>query len=158
MRIPMIFRLPSKLKPKQDELLFSTPDIYPTIFGLLGFESLIPDTVEGTNYVKTLMGESGDVKPTSQLYTFMPYGAQSYGRRGIRTDRYTLVIDRKIGKPLTYILHDNNADPYQLKNIADDSLELINELIEKELVPWLEHTGDPWRPTVVPVDILKAYV
>ncbi|MNE60312.1 hypothetical protein D3C80_1554500 [compost metagenome] len=104
------------------------------------------------------MGESGDVKPTSQLYTFMPYGAQSYGRRGIRTDRYTLVIDRKIGKPLTYILHDNNADPYQLKNIADDSLELINELIEKELVPWLEHTGDPWRPTVVPVDILKAYV
>ncbi|MEH8183891.1 sulfatase-like hydrolase/transferase [Aeromonas allosaccharophila] len=157
MRIPMIFRLPGKLKPKQDDLLFSAPDIYPTIFGLLGFEELIPDTVEGSNYVKTLRGEAGDVVPTSQFYTFMPYGAQSYGRRGIRTERYTMVIDRKIGKPLTYTLHDNRNDPYQLHNVAGNHMDLVNQLTEKELIPWLEHTGDPWRPTEVPVGVLKAY-
>ncbi len=157
MRIPMIFRLPGKLKPKQDDLLFSAPDIYPTIFGLLGFEELIPDTVEGSNYVKTLKGEAGDVVSTSQFYTFMPYGAQSYGRRGIRTERYTMVIDRKIGKPLTYTLHDNRNDPYQLHNVAGNHMDLVNQLTEKELIPWLEHTGDPWRPTEVPVGVLKAY-
>lgn len=87
----------------------------------------------------------------------MPYGAQSYGRRGIRTERYTMVIDRKIGKSLTYILHDNHNDPYQLHNIAGNNMDLINQLTENELIPWLEHTGDPWRPTEVPVGVLKAY-
>ncbi len=87
----------------------------------------------------------------------MPSGAQSYGRRGIRSNRYTLMIDRKIGKPLTYVLHDNQTDPYQMNNIAEQNERLINKLIEQELLPWLEHTGDPWRPTEVPEHVLNAY-
>uniref|UniRef100_UPI00114D3E0F Chondroitin sulfate/dermatan sulfate 4-O-endosulfatase protein n=1 Tax=Vibrio sp. FC509 TaxID=1540143 RepID=UPI00114D3E0F len=157
MRIPMMFRWPGKLTPRQDDLLFSAPDIYPTLFGLMGLEELIPDTVEGTNFAKTVSGIEGDTRPTSQLYTFMPYGGQSYGRRGVRTDRYTLMIDRKIAKPLTFVLHDNQNDPYQMTNIANDNQELIAQLIEKELIPWLELTGDPWRPTEVPASVAKAY-
>ncbi|WP_019615261.1 sulfatase family protein [Psychromonas ossibalaenae] len=157
MRIPMIFRWPGKLSAKHDDLLFSAPDIYPTLFGLMGMSDLIPDTVEGANFARTVQGLSGDKAPTSQLYSFMPYGAQSYGRRGIRTDRYTLSIDRKIGKPLTYVLHDNQVDPYQMKNIAEQNERLIKQLIEQELLPWLEHTGDPWRPTEVPEHVLNAY-
>ena len=87
----------------------------------------------------------------------MPYGAQSYGRRGVRTDRYTLVVDRRIAKPLAYTLHDNQNDPYQMSNIAEGNDELIHQLIVKELMPWLEHTGDPWRPTEVPENVLNAY-
>ncbi|VDY40768.1 Uncharacterised protein [Salmonella enterica subsp. arizonae] len=102
----------------------------------------IPDSVEGTDFSKTLMGHPGDKRPTSQFYTFMPYGGQSYGRRGVRTERYTLVIDRKIGQPLTYILHDNKNDPYQMENIALNNMSLVNKLITEELIPWLEHSGD----------------
>lgn len=157
MRIPMMFRWPGKIAPKSDDLLFSAPDIYPTLFGLMGMDDLIPDTVEGTDFSKTVKSETGDIKPTSQFYTFMPYGGQSYGRRGIRNKQYTLMIDRKIGKPLTYVLHDNQVDPYQMKNIAEQQPELISQLIQNELMPWLEHTGDPWRPTEVPKNTANAY-
>ncbi|MFL1908347.1 sulfatase family protein [Plesiomonas shigelloides] len=157
MRIPMIFRWPGKLKAQRNDILFSAPDIYPTIFGLMGMEQAIPDTVEGKNYANTLKNIPGDALPTSQLYLFMPYGGQSYGRRGIRTKDYTLVINRKIGKPLAYTLHDNKNDPYQQKNIADDNADIIEKLIHDELMPWLEHTGDPWRPTTVPANAAKAY-
>ncbi|OLQ72901.1 sulfatase [Photobacterium proteolyticum] len=157
MRIPMIFRWPGTLKPNQDNLLFSAPDIYPTIFGLMGMEEYIPDTVEGINFANTVKGKAGDKRPTSQLYTFVPYGAQSYGRRGVRTDRYTLVIDRRIGKPLSYTLHDNIEDPYQMANIADGNESVIEKLIEHELMPWLEYTGDPWRPAEVPASVLKGF-
>ncbi|MGF1680329.1 sulfatase family protein [Photobacterium minamisatsumaniensis] len=157
MRIPMIFRWPGTLSPNTDDLLFSAPDIYPTIFGLMGISDQIPDTVEGFNYANTVSGIEGDKKPTSQIYTFMPYGGQSYGRRGVRTDRYTLMIDRKIGKPLTFVLHDNVSDPYQMQNIAEQNESLIKKLVEEELLPWLEHTGDPWRPTEVPASSANAY-
>ena len=120
-------------------------------------EELIPDSVEGTDFSKTVKSEDGDKKPTSQFYTFMPYGGQSYGRRGIRNEDYTLMIDRKIGKPLTYVLHDNQADPYQMKNIAPQQSQLISQLIQDELMPWLEHSGDPWRPTEVPKSVANAY-
>lgn len=158
MRVPMMFRWKDRLQPQMNDLLFSAPDIYPTIFGLMGMEDLIPDTVEGTNFARTVKGEQGDKKPTSQFYTFMPYGGQSYGRRGVRTDRYTLVITRKIGKPLAIVLHDNKEDPYQMKNIADENPQIVKKLIEEELMYWLEHTGDPWRPTVVPANSAKAYL
>lgn len=157
MRVPMIFRWPGKIGPRQDDILFSAPDIYPTVLGLLGMGELIPDSVEGTNFAKTVLTGGGDKRPTSQLYIFMPYGGQSYGRRGVRTERYTLAIDRKVGKPLNYVLHDNKNDPYQMKNIAEDNMTLINRLIKTELLPWLEHTGDPWRPTEVPANATKAY-
>ncbi len=157
MRIPMIFRWPGTLTAQENDILFSAPDIYPTMLGLMGMSELIPDTVEGTNFANTVKGIKGDKQPTSQFYTFTPYGAQSYGRRGVRTDRYTLVVDRKIAKPLSYVLHDNQTDPYQMSNIAEANEPLIHQLIEEELMPWLEHTGDPWRPTEVPQSVMNAY-
>ncbi|SEG57081.1 sulfatase-like hydrolase/transferase [Vibrio hangzhouensis] len=157
MRIPMIFRWPGTLNPNQDDILFSAPDIYPTMLGLMGLEEHIPGSVEGSNFANTVKGLEGDERPTSQLYTFMPYGGQSFGRRGIRTGDYTLVADRKVGKPITYVLHDNVNDPYQMKNIAEEQPMLVEKLISEELLPWLERTGDPWRPTEVPENVLNAY-
>lgn len=157
MRVPMIFRWKGELPPTVDHILFSTPDIYPTIFGLLGLEEHIPDTVEGKNYAKTVYGAAGDERPTSQFYTFMPYGGNAYGKRGVRTDQYTMVVDRKIGKPLSYILHDNKKDPWQMVNIADTNKVLIDKLINEELIPWLEYTGDVWRPTEIKDNVLKPY-
>ncbi len=156
-RIPMIFRWKGKLIPMQDELLFSVPDLFPTMLGLMGLDTEIPDTVEGTNYAKTIQGEKGDVLATSHFYVNTPYGAPSYGVRGVRTDRYTLQATRKIAKPVEYVLFDNVADPYQTKNIAKESPELVEKLVKEELMHWLEHTGDSWRPTEVPAFVLNAY-
>ncbi|EBL1740271.1 sulfatase, partial [Salmonella enterica] len=58
----------------------------------------------------------------------------------------------------TYILHDNKNDPYQMKNIASDNMPLVNKLITEELIPWLEHSGDVWRPTEVSAKAVNAYI
>lgn len=34
-----------------------------------------------------------------------------------------------------------------MKNVADENKPLIDKLIKEELVPWLEKTGDSWRPS-----------
>ncbi|HHC7201693.1 TPA: sulfatase [Vibrio parahaemolyticus] len=156
-RVPMIFRWKGKLQPMQDDLLFSFPDIYPTILGAMGLGEHIPDTVEGTDFTNTLLGEKGDIRPTSQLFMKSPYGVWSYGQRGVRTERYSMTVVRKIGKPLVYKLYDNVNDPYQLKNIANENPEICEKLLNEELMPWIKQTGDSWRPTVVPKSILKSY-
>lgn len=145
MRIPMMFRLPGKIAPRGDDALMSLPDLYPTLLGLLGLEQQIPATVEGVNLAQRVMTGKG-ASPTSQLYLYVPYGGQSFGKRGVRTEQYTLAIERKDKQPLRYILHDNQRDPWQLNNIAADNMSLVAHLVEKELHPWLEKTGDPWRP------------
>lgn len=56
MRIPMMFRWPGKLPVREDELLFSAPDIYPTLLGLMGMSEHIPDQIEGTDFSNTVAG------------------------------------------------------------------------------------------------------
>ena len=36
------------------------------------------------------------------------------------------------------------ADPFQLKNIAEEEPALVSRLMAEELVPWLKQTRDPW--------------
>ncbi|EAU8898479.1 sulfatase, partial [Salmonella enterica] len=55
-------------------------------------------------------------------------------------------------------LHDNKNDPYQMENIASDNMPLVNKLITEELIPWLEHSGDVWRPTEVSAKAVSAYI
>ncbi|WP_322804376.1 sulfatase [Vibrio alfacsensis] len=155
-RTPMLMRLPNKLKPKFDNMLFSSGDICPTMLGLLDLEDHIPDSVEGTNFAKHLMGTAQQPLPTSQPYIYIPYGATAFGRRGVRTERYTLQIERRAGKPLKYSLWDRYNDKYQMKNIASHNMDLVEHLIHSELLPWLEKTNDPWRPTEVPASVLKG--
>jgi hypothetical protein len=42
------------------------------------------------------------------------------------------------------ILHDNQEDPFQLRNVAEERPEIVEELTQQELFPWLEETNDPW--------------
>jgi hypothetical protein len=65
------------------------------------------------------------------------------GRRGVRTPRYTFLVERRDGQRT--VLFDNEKDPYQMRNIAGERPALVAELA-RELNGWLERTGDPWRP------------
>ncbi|MGW8267059.1 MAG: sulfatase family protein [Longimicrobiales bacterium] len=143
MRVPFLIRWPGKIEPRQDDLLLSTPDIFPTLLELMGLESQIPGEVEGTSRASILLDGTGD-RPTSQLYLWVPYGEPGLGRRGVRTHRYTLSIEKTEDGVKEVILHDNLADPFQLENIADRRPDVVRHLIEAELDPWLERTGDPW--------------
>ena len=157
MHVPFIIRWTGRIRPRLDSLLFSTPDIYPTLLGLMGFEGDIPASVQGTNFAGLLTGEKIVEQPTSQLY-FMtddqlynpPSGTSgpflASGERGVRTSRYTLSIRRGPNNQITSTLWDRKDDPREMNNIAAQHPEIIKELVEKELNPWLKKTRDPWIP------------
>jgi arylsulfatase A-like enzyme len=141
--VPFIIRWPGKISPGQDDILLGTPDIMPTLLGLLGLTDTIPADLEGSNYADALLGKPCN-RPTSAYYFFSaPQFPDQPERRGLRTDRFTFVVTRKAhGDEL--ILHDNLNDPYQLENIADQEPELIRQL-SKELNEWLTKTNDNWQ-------------
>jgi N-acetylglucosamine-6-sulfatase len=143
MRVPFLVRWPDKIQARQDDLLISTPDLFPTILDLMGFAAEIPQDVEGISRASLFLDDEGE-RPTSQLYIWVPPGQPEWGRRGVRTHRYTLMISKMPGEPTEAVLHDNQEDPYQLENIAAGNPEIVARLVEEELNPWLERTGDPW--------------
>ena len=154
MRIPMLVRLPGKVKVGIDDALMSAPDIYPTILELLGFGDKIPGSVEGRSLATRMQTGEGE-SATSQPYYYIPYGETAFGRRGVRTKTHSLVIDRQDGQPLSYELYDNANDPYQMTNIAESSPDLVQKLIDEELVPWLDKTADSWRPAEFTTGTMK---
>jgi len=143
MRVPFLIRWAGVIEPRTDDLLLSTPDIFPTLLELMGLQARIPAAVEGTSRASILLDGTGD-RPTSQLYIWVPYGEPALGRRGVRTHRYTLSIEKTGDGAETHTLYDNVGDPFQLVNIAQEHPEVVEELVRTELTPWLQRTRDPW--------------
>jgi len=142
MRVPFIIRWTGRIEPRHDDLLMSAPDIYPTLLDLMGHGVHVPRSVHGMSRASLFLTGQGR-RPTSQLYMYVPVGQPAWGRRGVRTKRYTFVISKMPDKPVETTLHDNLNDPYQLKNIAAGEPELVAELT-KELEKWLRKNDDPW--------------
>ena len=94
MNVPFIIRYGSRLKPHVDNLLLSSPDIMPTMLGMAGLHDKIPAEILGVDYFPSA--------------------------RGIKTHQYTMAvyIDRNNNRDHV-LLFDDQADPYQLNNIAD---------------------------------------
>jgi arylsulfatase A-like enzyme len=142
MRVPLLIRYPGQLKPRRDPLLISTPDLYPTLLGLMGLARLIPGEVDGTDFSSYLATGKG-VVPKSQWYMKIENGRPGDGVRGVRTDRYTYVVNLKNPEEKSVMLFDRETDPYQKKNIAGENPKLI-ETLNSELVGWLKKFDDPW--------------
>ena len=143
MRVPFLIRWPGVIQSGTDDLLLSTPDIFPTLLDLMGFTSDVPADTEGASHASLLLGGSGS-RPSSQLYMWTPLGAPAMGRRGVRTLSHTMVVCRTEGRQPHYVLHDNVNDPYQLRNVASERRDIVQDLIESELNPRLDRNRDPW--------------
>ncbi len=147
MRVPLVMRLPGQLQAGvADDLLMDTPDLTATLIGLMG---LTPsDEWQGRDLSNHLTGtDAGSTRPEAQLYL-----KNISGIRGLRTDRYTLVLHnpeyalRPPGPAARPgILSDRREDPYQLNNHFQSEEALVEDLTE-QLVARLEAIGDPWRP------------
>lgn len=116
--VPLIIRWPGKIKPKRNEMIFNAFDFMPTLLGLAGLR--VPGTVEGTDYSATLLGKNSE-EPDSAFIAHYPapgksqyvdikqacwwakngkvlsekgYDCEKWGYRGVRTKRYTYIVDR----------------------------------------------------------------
>lgn len=140
--IPFLVRYPEHIRPRKDDLLISAADMMPTLLSTMGLKDCIPSDVEGKDLSAALAGEDVE-RPESVYYLNIPYSKPEQGRRGLKTARYTFVIERTKDTGSVY-LFDDIADPYQMKNIADTNPKVVAELTEK-LHQWLDRTNDPWE-------------
>lgn len=130
MRIPMIITWPEQLKPRRDDdVLISFADLFPTLLTMMGYEKDIPETVETRNLAKAVRtGKDGvDYQP------YFKYGTQqenirTHGFRGIRTKQHTYILEYQDGQVVDLILFDRKSDPYQLYNIAGRDKKLERQL------------------------------
>jgi len=168
--IPFIIRWNGKIKPAVESMPFACYHFMPTLLGLLGIE--IPDQVEGTDYSKLISGRQQE-KATSAVIAgygnpanLLAVGQRpsiwalqadslhrsgvdwrTVGYRGLRTERYTYVVDR--GRKMEYLkryLYDNQEDPFQLNPVTTtySSENEIMQDLDEELKEWLNRMHDPF--------------
>jgi len=124
------------------DTLINTPDIMPTLLGLCGVE--IPKSVEGTDFSKALLDGKTPEREDALILCPAPFGQWTRkmgGRefRGVRTKRYTYCRD--LDGP--WLLYDNEADPYQMKNLVGCSrYSDLQANLEDRLNRWLKRTHD----------------
>ena len=142
-RVPFLIRWPGSIPTRRDDLLLSTPDIYPTLLDLLGLADQVPSEVDGQSHAEVFRGGEG-VRPAAQPYMRMIAATPETGVRGVRTDRYTLKMDNSPGAETPVELHDRKSDPYQLENLADARPDLVEQLTSVYIKPWLDRLDDRW--------------
>ena len=117
-RVPFLVRWPGKASGgRVSDACLNTPDIMPTLLSMAGLP--IPSKVEGTDLSHCAYGKPG---PEPEAAFMQNTGAcaswgEGYEWRALRSKRYTYAIYRKDRKEL---LFDNQADPYQMTDLADD--------------------------------------
>ena len=160
MNIPFIIRYPQKIKHRVDSILFSTPDIMPTLLGLAGLEKNIPKELQGKNYSDLFINEHASIpRPTSALYfkhaddkvdMYFPMA------RGIKTAKYTLAFMISKNKHIkeTYFF-DDETDPYQLNCLPLKGNEKIVKELCKEMGQQLKKIDDPWYKERILNDLIN---
>ena len=157
MNVPFIMRYGSRLKPRVDNLLLSSPDIMPTMLGMAGLHDRIPAEVQGRDYSPLFLSpETCTVKrPDAALYIQNMDGDKDAdgkvtdyfpSARGLKTGQYTFAvfIDRQYNKKRVLLFDDQN-DPYQLHNLADDRQgRHVVRRLARRMGEMLAEIGDPW--------------
>jgi arylsulfatase A-like enzyme len=146
MHVPCVVAGPGIRKGRSEALMYLM-DLFPTFCDFAGVQ--IPKEVEGKSIVPILRTKRGKVRDV--LYT----GYRSC-QRAIRDDRWKLIRYPLVNKTQ---LFDLNADPHELKNLAEEpayasrTAEMM-ELLRKEMERYgdsctltVEHPADPaWSP------------
>ena len=120
----------------------NTPDLLPTLLRLAGIE--IPDTVEGEDLSRFALNRIIQEDRAALFMNVSPFDwPDRKAFRGIRTSRYTYV--RYPDSP--WLMYDNQADPYQMKNLIDlDEYAALQKKLDGMLQARLRQTGDKFHP------------
>ncbi|MCU4174014.1 sulfatase family protein [Carboxylicivirga sp. N1Y90] len=152
--VPFLIRWPQMAKARIDDLLLGTPDIMPTLLGLMGFSDKIPNEVQGNDYSKAMKNIANADRPESALYIRNINGKKNEEglvtdyfpvARGIKTHEYTLelAIDRNNQLKETKFFNDKE-DPYQMNNLQVNFKDPIIQVLLVELATELKRSDDPW--------------
>lgn len=141
-RVPGILRYPAKVKAgRTSEVLLSHVDLAPTLLALCGVA--VPKDMQGTDLSGVVLGRDEEGPDSAFFEILVTYGGDGtpHPWRGVRTDRH--MYARTETRP--WVLYDLEADPYELKNLADDPAHaVLRQEMEAKLEVWMKRTGDSW--------------
>ncbi len=110
----------------------------------MGRQAEIPSTVQTHDWSRYLLQEQIQTPEDAfQPYYYCVPSDPTSGRRGIRTARYTYVVDVQKGKVTQTWLYDRTTDPGQLHNVAESQPARCDAL-HQTLLQWLGKTHDPF--------------
>ncbi|MHC4619213.1 MAG: sulfatase/phosphatase domain-containing protein, partial [Planctomycetota bacterium] len=137
--VPLIISGPRISKGAKRRGLCYVHDLYPTLCELAGLA--VPESVKSSSLVPILRGTKTGIR-TTQFFAYKDI------QRGVRDRRYKL-IEYSVAGQRTTQLFDLQADPHELKNLADDPgyTRRLHRL-RKELLRWkaeLDDTGAFWE-------------
>ena len=139
--VPFLVHIPGIGPAVREEILLEPEDIMPSLLSLCDVP--VPDTVEGADLSSEIVGESQPQREGSLIALYVANGQWREGMdggpmnivgreyRGVRTRRYTYVIDRQG----PWLLFDNLTDPHQMKNLVDTRQ---TESVQTELAALLQ--------------------
>ena len=117
-RIPFLVRWPKHIPARSvSDACITTPDFMPTLLGLMGLP--IPQAVEGMDLSHCACGKKGPEPEAALLQNTGACAAwkNGYEWRALRSKQFTYAIYRK---DRSERLFDNQADPWQMTNLAAD--------------------------------------
>ena len=143
--VPLVLRGPGVPARRDNVTMMGLVDLTPTLLGLLGVD--VPSSMTGRDLSAALRGEAEG--PDAVLLS-NPLSSDEAGLehlpewRGLRTRTHTYV-ETSPGE--AWLLFDDEADPHQLRNLADDpaAASLRGELSSR-LRAKLECANDPFLP------------
>lgn len=142
-RIPFLIRWPARLKPSVSDACFHSPDIMPTLLGLLGLP--VPRAVEGADFSSYLTGKTTRTPEAAYLQGMGTTAAWRDGSewRAIRDGRYLYAVYRSDGKEL---LFDHRRDPLQTKDLSGErSHRATLEHFRAQLRRWMKEHNDTFE-------------
>lgn len=131
-RIPIIIVAPGITQPESStKLIAESVDIFPTLVELANLKkNSVPQPLDGTSLVPTLADGAKIIKD----HAYHAYDRGGYLGEAIRTDRYRMVRWthlRDKNKEVVYELYDYENDPKETKNIAEENMDVVSELVGK---------------------------
>lgn len=154
--VPFLIRVPgSSHQGKASSEIFQSIDIYPTLCGLAGIA--VPKSCAGHDRSGVLLGNGGKTVDHAILLNNVGEdgmeAAEVASYRGIRTATHTYAVVED-GR---WLLYDNVADPYQMKNLAGDpKLAGVVKELNAKILAWQKETGDTF-PFAASAAKLSAY-
>jgi arylsulfatase A-like enzyme len=141
-RVPLILAGPGIPAGQRTDTMVYLFDIFPTLFDLLNLP--IPKTVDGKSFVPVLKD------PKRKMRDGMVY-AYRHVQRGIRTTRWKFIRYNANGVQ-NQQLFDLAADPWEMKNLAEDpnlketrnQLDILMRMLLKESGDSLDLTKLDW--------------
>ncbi len=123
-RVPGIFRWPSKFEAGVTDVPATALDVLPTITDLLDLELPSARVIDGESIASLLTGEPGFERKGALFWSLATPDGLEYA---IRVGNWKLLLDPE-GVPK--YLFDLKADPYEITNLLETRIEIVRELTQ----------------------------